>query len=173
MNSRGGMAQRVGIAAALAGLPKLLIADEPTTALDVTVQAEILELLHDLREEMGLALILISHNWGVVADLCDKVIVMYAGQVVERATLSTILREPRHPYTAALLASDSTNAYWESPACTRWLGPSHRALACRMSLGSPLPAFPPQMSVDRIRSSKCRCPSITRPGVFTVTNFKE
>jgi len=102
----GGMAQRIGIAAAIAGRPKLLIADEPTTALDVTVQAEILELLRELRTELSLSLILISHDWGVVADLCDNVIVMYAGQVVERASMSEMLREPRHPYSSALLASD-------------------------------------------------------------------
>ncbi|HEY1479533.1 MAG TPA: dipeptide/oligopeptide/nickel ABC transporter permease/ATP-binding protein [Gaiellales bacterium] len=102
----GGMAQRVAIAAALAAGPKLLIADEPTTALDVTVQAEILDLLRSLQAEMGLAVVLISHDWGVVADLCRHAIVMYAGQVVERADVSTMFARPRHPYTAGLLASD-------------------------------------------------------------------
>jgi peptide/nickel transport system permease protein len=102
----GGMAQRVAIAAALAAGPKLLIADEPTTALDVTVQAEILDLIRSLQAEMGLAVVLISHDWGVIADLCRHAIVMYAGQVVERAEVATMFRAPRHPYTAGLLASD-------------------------------------------------------------------
>jgi peptide/nickel transport system permease protein len=102
----GGMAQRVAIAAALAAGPRLLIADEPTTALDVTVQAEILDLLRSLQAEMGLAVVLISHDWGVIADLCRHAIVMYAGQVVERADVATIFAGPKHPYTAGLLASD-------------------------------------------------------------------
>jgi peptide/nickel transport system permease protein len=105
----GGMAQRVAIARALAGEPKLLIADEPTTALDVTVQAEILDLLRDLQRERGMAVLLVTHDWGVVADLCDRAIVMYAGQVVERAGLRPIFSEPLHPYTEALLASNPHN----------------------------------------------------------------
>jgi peptide/nickel transport system permease protein len=106
----GGMAQRVAIARALAGEPKLLIADEPTTALDVTVQAEILALLRELRNKRRMAILLITHDWGVIADLCDRVIVMYAGQVVERADVRPIFREPLHPYTQALLASNPHNA---------------------------------------------------------------
>ena len=106
----GGMAQRVAIARALAGEPKLLIADEPTTALDVTVQAEILELLRELQRERGMAILLVTHDWGVVADLCDRAVVMYAGQVVERAALTPLFREPLHPYTRALLLSDPHNA---------------------------------------------------------------
>ena len=106
----GGMAQRVAIARALAGEPKLLIADEPTTALDVTVQAEILELLRDLQRERGMAILLITHDWGVVADLADRAVVMYAGQVVERGELVPLVRHPLHPYTRALLASDPHNA---------------------------------------------------------------
>jgi peptide/nickel transport system permease protein len=102
----GGMAQRVAIARALAGEPRLLIADEPTTALDVTVQAEILDLLRELQSDRGMAVLLITHDWGVVADLCDRVVVMYAGQVVERADLAPIFRRPLHPYTEALLASN-------------------------------------------------------------------
>jgi peptide/nickel transport system permease protein len=101
----GGMAQRVAIARALAGDPKLLIADEPTTALDVTVQAEILDLLRELQADREMAILLVTHDWGVVADLCDRAVVMYAGQVVERGDLTPILREPLHPYTQALLAS--------------------------------------------------------------------
>jgi len=106
----GGMAQRVAIARALAGEPKLLIADEPTTALDVTVQAEILELLRDLQREREMAILLITHDWGVVADLADRAVVMYAGQVVERGALAPLVRHPLHPYTRALLASDPHSA---------------------------------------------------------------
>lgn len=101
----GGMAQRVAIALALAGRPKLLVADEPTTALDVTVQSEILSLLRRLQEETGLAILLITHNWGVVADICDRAIVMYAGQIVETAAVQQLFDEPRHPYTLGLLES--------------------------------------------------------------------
>jgi peptide/nickel transport system permease protein len=106
----GGMAQRVAIAAALAGDPKLLIADEPTTALDVTVQSEILELLRDLQRDRGMAILLVTHDWGVVADICERVVVMYAGQVVERAAVDTLFGDPRHPYTEALLAANPTSA---------------------------------------------------------------
>jgi oligopeptide/dipeptide ABC transporter ATP-binding protein len=98
------MAQRVCIARALAGRPRLLIADEPTTALDVTVQAEILDLLRTLRDQTGMAILLVSHDWGVVAQLCDRAIVMYAGQVAETARLADLVRSPAHPYTKALLA---------------------------------------------------------------------
>jgi peptide/nickel transport system permease protein len=106
----GGMAQRVAIARALAGEPKLLIADEPTTALDVTVQAEILDLLRDLQTSQGMAILLVTHDWGVVTDLCDRAIVMYAGEIVEQSPIRSIFREPRHPYTEALLASTLHNA---------------------------------------------------------------
>ena len=102
----GGMAQRVAIARALAGEPKLLIADEPTTALDVTVQAEILELLRELQASRKMAVLVVTHDWGVVADICDRVVVMYAGQVVERSGLVEMFRAPLHPYTKALLASN-------------------------------------------------------------------
>jgi peptide/nickel transport system permease protein len=106
----GGMAQRVAIGRALAGEPRLLIADEPTTALDVTVQAEILALLRDLTARRNTAVLLITHDWGVVADACDRVVVMYAGQVVERADVIEIFSTPLHPYTRALLASDPHHA---------------------------------------------------------------
>jgi peptide/nickel transport system permease protein len=102
----GGMAQRVSIALALAGEPKLLVADEPTTALDVTVQAEILALLRSLREETGMALLIVTHDWGVVADACDETVVMYAGQIVETAPIEDLFDEPKHPYTEALLAAN-------------------------------------------------------------------
>jgi oligopeptide transport system ATP-binding protein len=101
----GGMRQRVMIALALACQPQLLIADEPTTALDVTVQAQILELLKELRRELRMAIILITHDLGTVAGLCQKVIVMYAGKIVETGPLRAIYYEPRHPYTWGLLRS--------------------------------------------------------------------
>jgi oligopeptide/dipeptide ABC transporter ATP-binding protein len=99
----GGMRQRVMIAMALACKPDLLIADEPTTALDVTIQAQILELLGSLQRELGMALLLITHDLGVVAETCDEVIVMYAGRVVEQAPTAALFASPRHHYTAGLL----------------------------------------------------------------------
>ncbi len=101
----GGMRQRVMIAMALITKPDLLIADEPTTALDVTVQAQILELIERERRQRGVSVILISHDLGVVAGFCDRVLVMYAGKVVESAHTATVFREPRHPYTRALQLS--------------------------------------------------------------------
>ena len=101
----GGMAQRVMIAMALACEPELLIADEPTTALDVTIQAQILDLMRNLREETGTAIILITHDLGVVAEMCDRVAVMYAGEIVEHADVTTLFRSPRHPYTRGLIGS--------------------------------------------------------------------
>jgi len=101
----GGMRQRVMIAMALACNPKLLIADEPTTALDVTIQAQILELMRALRAELGTAIILITHDLGVIAELADEVIVMYAGKVIERCDAQRLFSEPQHPYTVGLLGS--------------------------------------------------------------------
>ena len=99
----GGMQQRVMIAMALAGNPKLLIADEPTTALDVTIQAQILELIDDLRRKRDMAVILVTHNLGIVAEKADRVAVMYAGNIVEYAATGQLLKHPSHPYTRALL----------------------------------------------------------------------
>ncbi len=101
----GGMRQRAMIAMALACDPALLIADEPTTALDVTIQAEILDLLKSLQERLGMAMIFVSHDLGVVSQIADRVLVMYAGQVVESGTAAEIFEAPRHPYTAGLLSS--------------------------------------------------------------------
>lgn len=101
----GGMRQRIMIAIALACRPKLLIADEPTTALDVTIQAQVLELISDIRASLGMAVVLITHDLGVVAEHCDRVMVMYAGQVVEEGPTDQVIGQPRHPYTRGLLGS--------------------------------------------------------------------
>ncbi len=120
----GGMRQRVGIAMALANEPEVIIADEPTTALDVTVQAQILSLLDDLRRDRGLAIIFITHDFGVVAQLCDRVAVMYAGKIVEEGPTNVILNAPAHPYTSRLMA------------CVPELGQGRRELAA-------IPGLPP------------------------------
>ena len=101
----GGMRQRVMIAMALSCNPKLLIADEPTTALDVTIQAQILELLAELKSRLGMAVMLITHAMGVVAETCQRVVVMYAGKVVEEAPVELLFASPRHPYTQGLIRS--------------------------------------------------------------------
>ncbi|SDF68338.1 peptide/nickel transport system ATP-binding protein [Salipiger thiooxidans] len=101
----GGMRQRIMIAIALACRPRLLIADEPTTALDVTIQAQVLELISDIRARLGMSVALITHDLGVVAEHCDRVMVMYAGQVVEEGTTAEVIGAPKHPYTQGLLAS--------------------------------------------------------------------
>ncbi len=101
----GGMAQRVMIAMALACVPELLIADEPTTALDVTIQAQILDLMRDLRSKMQAAIVLITHDLGVVAEMAERVAVMYAGQIVEQTDVRTLFAEPKHPYTQGLIGS--------------------------------------------------------------------
>jgi len=101
----GGLQQRVMIAMALAAEPKLLVADEPTTALDVTIQAQILDLLRDLQKRLGMAILLITHNLGIVGGMADELAVLYAGQVVEQGSAAAVLRRPLHPYTRALIDS--------------------------------------------------------------------
>ena len=101
----GGMRQRVLIAQALSGRPRILVADEPTTALDVTIQAQILSLIRELIASFQLSVILISHDLGVVATVCDRIVVMYAGQIVEDASVTEIFDNPQHPYTRGLLAA--------------------------------------------------------------------
>jgi len=105
----GGMRQRIGIAAAMLNHPKVLIADEPTTALDVTVEAQIIHLLRGLRQDHHGAIVVITHHLGVVGELCDRVYVMYAGQVVETAPIDTLYHAAKHPYTQALIACDPAN----------------------------------------------------------------
>jgi oligopeptide/dipeptide ABC transporter ATP-binding protein len=101
----GGQSQRVMIAMALALNPQLLIADEPTTALDVTIQAQILDLMRDLRNRMNTAVVLITHDLGLIAEMADRVAVMYAGRIVEQADVKTLFENPQHPYTQGLIAS--------------------------------------------------------------------
>jgi peptide/nickel transport system permease protein len=160
----GGMAQRVGIAAALAGEPRLLLADEPTTALDVTVQSEILELLRGLREMQGLAVILITHDWGVLADLCDRAIVMYAGQVVEQGPLGEICAAPRHPYTLGLLRSnpalmppggDLPTIDGTVPPPSEWPTGCHFQARCPMVRPECRAAAVPLFRVSASRDSRC------------------
>lgn len=111
----GGMRQRVMIAMALVCNPKVLIADEPTTALDVTIQAQILKLMRDLNERLNTAVLLITHDLGVVAETCERVIVMYAGQIVEEAPVNEIFRNPQHPYTKGLIQSVPDMRYKRIP----------------------------------------------------------
>ncbi|WP_349898820.1 dipeptide/oligopeptide/nickel ABC transporter permease/ATP-binding protein [Parafrigoribacterium soli] len=160
----GGMAQRVAIAMALAGRPEVLIADEPTTALDVTVQADILDLLRSLQEQTGMAVILVSHDWGVVADLCSRAIVMYAGEVVERATVAELFAAPRHPYTTALLRSNPHGAEPGKPLPTiggsvppphQWPVGCHFAARCPLASVDCLPAPIPMVHLDDDRASRC------------------
>ena len=106
----GGMRQRVMIAMALAAEPQVLLADEPTTALDVTVQAQILQLIRELQKESGMAVLMITHDLGVVAETCERVLVMYGGQVMEQASATELFASPAHPYTQGLLASLPENA---------------------------------------------------------------
>ncbi|GAA2749374.1 dipeptide/oligopeptide/nickel ABC transporter permease/ATP-binding protein [Amnibacterium kyonggiense] len=160
----GGMAQRVAIAIALAGEPRLLIADEPTTALDVTVQAEILDLLRGIQQRTGMAIVLVSHDWGVIADLCSRAVVMYAGQVVESAPVRATFAEPRHPYTLALLRSNPHDAVPGEPLPTiggvvpspaQWPVGCRFAARCAFATDACRQAPIPMVDVGDGRMSRC------------------
>jgi len=132
----GGMAQRVSIAVALAGKPRILVADEPTTALDVTVQREIVQLLRTIQQETGMALLIISHDWDVIADACDTALVMYAGEVVEGGPAARVIAEPIHPYTRSLLAANPRLAAVGQPIPTipgSVPAPGHWPLGCHFA----------------------------------------
>ena len=137
----GGQRQRVMLAIALSCRPKLLIADEPTTALDVTIQAQILDLIMDLRDEFGMAIMLITHNMGVIAETADRVLVMYAGRVVEEAQVATLFDHPAHPYTRGLLSCVPTLEQ-KQPRLQAIPGtlpePGHRPPGCRFAPRCPL-----------------------------------
>jgi oligopeptide/dipeptide ABC transporter ATP-binding protein len=159
----GGMRQRVMIAIALANRPKVLVADEPTTALDVTVQAQILSLMREIQREMGMAILLITHDLGVVAEMADDVSVMYAGQVVEEGPVRTIFRRPQHPYTRDLLESLPTRqsrgkdlAVIEGavPSATAWPSGCRYAGRCRFRVDACEAAAP--ALVER-GDSRARC----------------
>jgi peptide/nickel transport system permease protein len=160
----GGQAQRVAIAAAIAGDPKLLIADEPTTALDVTVQAEILDLLRSLQAKNGMAVLLVTHDWGVVADLCDRALVMYAGQIVETADIDRVFQLPLHPYTKALLEASPHLAVegeplpaipGSVPRPTDWPKGCHFAARCSFATDACRAAPIPLLEMAEDRTSRC------------------
>jgi len=160
----GGMRQRVMVAMAIACRPRLLIADEPTTALDVTIQAQILELLRELRRELGMSVMLISHDLGVIAEFADSVIVMYAGRVVEQAPVTELFRRPVHPYTIGLMAAvpkldgDATRL---SAIPGRVPGPQEDIRGCRFAprcgfvLDRCLQATPPIELAGALHSVRC------------------
>ena len=159
------MRQRVMIAMALINRPKLLIADEPTTALDVTVQAQILRLIADLQQDMGMAVILITHDLGVIAETCDEVAVMYAGRLVERAPVRELFASPRHAYTRGLLASIPR---LDTTPKTKF--PPFRAMSPPSPISSKAAASPNASASTRARRgrslSRCRLPTgsrISRP----------
>lgn len=163
----GGMRQRVMIAMALSCKPKLLIADEPTTALDVTIQAQILQLMRELKEESNTAIMLITHDLGVIAEMADKVLVMYAGQVVEEADVFTLFDEPKHPYTKGLIESiphleyENHKRLYSIPGTVPTL--QHMPKGCRFHTRCPyvtekcLHEKPPLHSVDKEKVHKVRC----------------
>jgi peptide/nickel transport system permease protein len=162
----GGMAQRVCIALALAGRPRLLLADEPTTALDVTIQAEILDLLTTLRDETGMGMLLVTHDWGVVAEACDRAVVMYAGQVVEWGTVDDIFRQPLHPYTEALFGAHPHNTSagrlrtipGRVPPPAEWVGACRFAARCPYASADCLEAMVPARRLGDGHVTRCLHP---------------
>ncbi|PEJ53837.1 MULTISPECIES: ABC transporter ATP-binding protein [unclassified Bacillus (in: firmicutes)] len=160
----GGMKQRVMIAMAISCNPSLLIADEPTTALDVTIQAQILALLKSLKDDLQMSILLITHDLGVVAEMCDRVVVMYAGQVVETTDTRTLLRNPRHPYTIGLIQSTPHQSKGENrlksipgqvPTPDNYPKGCRFADRCPKVLGICRTSLPPLIEVDD--QTSCRC----------------
>jgi peptide/nickel transport system permease protein len=160
----GGMAQRVCIAIALSGEPELVIADEPTTALDVTVQAEILELLRSLQKTLGTAFVIVTHNLGVIADIADQTVVMYAGEIVEESPTQPLFASPAHPYTLGLMASAPERATVGEPLQTipgvvptpdKWPRWCHFADRCPLALEACRKGPIALIEVDTGRSARC------------------
>jgi peptide/nickel transport system ATP-binding protein len=160
----GGMKQRVMIAMAIACHPSLLIADEPTTALDVTIQAQILDLLKSLKNELDMSILLITHDLGVVAEMCDRVMVMYAGQVVETADIRSLLRNPKHPYTIGLIQSSPHHSKGEKrmrsipgqvPSAEQFSKGCRFADRCPHAMEICENESPPLLKMDEYTS--CRC----------------
>ena len=133
----GGMRQRAMIAMAMACNPQLLIADEPTTALDVTVQAQILDLMRDMKEKFGTSILMITHDLGVVAEMADRIVVMYAGRVVEEADVDTLFSEPGHPYTAGLIQSLPSLEEEQERASTQSVGMFPHRMRCPQAANLP------------------------------------
>ena len=160
----GGMRQRVMIAIAVACNPKLLIADEPTTALDVTIQAQVLELMHKIRRTLNTAVLLISHDLGVIADVCERVIVMYSGRVVEDADVRSIFRNPSHPYTRGLLQSiprlnDDRTRLYQIPGSVPLAGTIKKGCPffarCPDRIGKCAEEMPPMFIVSQSQRAAC------------------
>jgi oligopeptide/dipeptide ABC transporter ATP-binding protein len=160
----GGQRQRVMLAIALACKPKLLIADEPTTALDVTIQAQVLDLMMDLRDELGMAIMIITHNMGVIAETADRVLVMYAGRIVEQAPVQTIFDAPAHPYTRGLLDCVPTLAQDRSRLVAipgSLPEPSRRPAGCRyaprcgLRIAACTTALPPLVALEDGHQAAC------------------
>lgn len=158
----GGMRQRVMIAMALMCSPKLLIADEPTTALDVTIQAQILDLLNSLRSKLGMSILMITHDLGVVAETCSQVVVMYAGRIVERGPVAEVFAHPKHPYTKALIASSPRGAARQSHLPTIpgiVAAPADRKIGCSFAPRCPLVSqqcrVEKPMLTDQIHAVEC------------------
>lgn len=170
----GGMRQRVMIAMAVAGEPKVLLADEPTTALDTTTQAQIIELIRGLTDTLGMATIITTHDLGVVAEVCDRVSVMYAGQIVEHADTATLFHHPRHPYTERLLAGlprvgrplELIGIPGAPPRPGHFAAGCRFAPRCRYAEGKCTAEPPPLHPLDAERSARCvRVDELSLPGV--------
>jgi peptide/nickel transport system ATP-binding protein/oligopeptide transport system ATP-binding protein len=171
----GGMRQRVMIAIALACSPRLLLADEPTTALDVTIQAQLLDLLRDIQRETNMAVVIITHNMGVIAEFADRVLVMYAGRVAEQGTVDAVFTTPRHPYTQGLLASTPSLEREESrlatipgvlPQLTETLPGCRFAPRCARRSDACLHSKPPMVDTGQGQLAACFHWDVSAPGVM-------